>query len=764
MGPFEDASASDHVDLILSHVEDLPTLSPVAVRVLQVSSSPEADIADITRLIESDPALTSRLLRLCRRADKVTASEITTVQRAIVLLGLDAVRSTMLSVEIYGILCGGIGSAGTARLDERIGGADARVFDGQGFWRHSLGVACAAEILAERARGAVHVPPDEAFLCGLLHDLGKLALDRVLPRAFARCVQLSEDRLEDLAAIERRVIGLDHHTAGKRLAEHWGLPHAVQDVIWLHDHPAVSLPEVPHRALVSIVTIARAVTRSLHVGWSGSGDTPPDPAELCASHGLDPATCRDVESELFERFAQRSAHLGLEEAGDGDLLLESIVRANHRLGRLNARLGERARERDDLRRVVEAVAAFHDPHARPTSLASAMRSVARGAIELTGARHALLLWRPRLGADWQLHEFSPEGLPIESRSMGRPPAALDETAGSAGAAMSLLRWVGAHLGPQVDLDALHVIGLLRGPGPAAMLLHDGGPAIADGAGVEALVGVWGGALAAGAQHDGARRLGEQLADSRRRLAAAQTALVERESMARLGELAAGAAHEMNNPLTVISGKAQMLAAQLGPTAEGESAEVIAKAADRLSDLITSLHLFADPPEPRRSPVDVPTMLKAAARVARERFAAARGGDVSPGPGITVRCEDCPPAWIDDGQVGQALAELLLNALEAEPANIVELRAFVEPGDGRLMLSVRDDGNGMSERAVRHACDPFFSEKPAGRQVGLGLSRARRLVDLHGGELRIDSAIDVGTTVTIALPEWRRPAAEVPRAA
>jgi signal transduction histidine kinase len=77
-----------------------------------------------------------------------------------------------------------------------------------------------------------------------------------------------------------------------------------------------------------------------------------------------------------------------------------------------------------------------------------------------------------------------------------------------------------------------------------------------------------------------------------------------------------------------------------------------------------------------------------------------------------------------------------------------------------LISVADDGTGLSERAKRHACDPFFSELSAGRRSGLGLTRARRFVELHGGKISLESKQGMGTTARIVLPMWKGQQAEV----
>src|SRR5690606_11291906 len=95
-----------------------------------------------------------------------------------------------------------------------------------------------------------------------------------------------------------------------------------------------------------------------------------------------------------------------------------------------------------------------------------------------------------------------------------------------------------------------------------------------------------------------------------------------------------------------------------------------------------------------------------------------------------------------------------NAGDWSPEGIVIARVQIEGPDGRLCIRIEDDGPGLSPKAMRHAFDPFFSERPAGRGRGLGLPLARRLVELHGGSLGLAPGDSGGTVATVSLPDWR----------
>src|SRR5579864_3410779 len=200
------------VELILQQLEDLPTLPAVAVRLLEVTRDERTSIQQVVSLIGSDPSLAARILQLVHRADLGVHGEVKSIERAVVLLGFEAVRSAALAVSVFQTFGG---------LSERRAG----YFNRDDFWRHCVATACCAESLAIAAGGAGGrrpvgaIDPSDAFLCGLLHDLGKIALETILPKSFSRVVEATDLLRGNIADVERNIIGLDHMVVGKRLAE-----------------------------------------------------------------------------------------------------------------------------------------------------------------------------------------------------------------------------------------------------------------------------------------------------------------------------------------------------------------------------------------------------------------------------------------------------------------------------------------------------------------------------------------------------------------
>jgi signal transduction histidine kinase/HD-like signal output (HDOD) protein len=768
----QDDPRSRQVELILESVDSLPTLSPIATRLLSISAQDDADLAEITTIIESDPAMAIRILGLCKKADKGLGDKITTVRRAVVMLGLGAVRTAALSVSVFDLLgappktpkvqpetnAGYWARVGpTPPVEDKSDPRHESTFDRTGFWKHSVGVACAAEILAASIP-SLRVRPEEAFLAGLLHAIGKPTLDHVLPRAYSRVLALAERQSSDSAPIERSMIGLDHHTAGKRAAEHWGLSTLLREVMWLHAQPYASLPDTDARPLIALVTLAKAICRHLHVGFSADFGPVTDVATLCAQMKLVNAKGQplvkvpDVSASLHAAVAERLRILGLTDTSTPQLLMESLAAANRQLGKLSTAAEDKARHAIHLSRALEAIAAFH---AQPSlTLAETFASIARSAASLVGAGLFGGLFQPDEHGPWQLVQCSAEGVVLRAEVVEPPSPArsgaslaqLTDPAHLSVTAMSLLPWLADYLTDASDLRKVRLVPLpLHAPSdeprPAAVLFTDR-ELSASTPGTPALLQAWGSAIAHAARHTHSQRLGERLAQLNRSLTEAQARLTEAESLARLGEVTAGAAHEMNNPLTVISGHAQLLASRLDEAKDRAAAQQIVEASESLNALIATLHTIAEPPSPSTTTTPLQPVIAEAVELASLRL----------GSPANVRVSLQVQSWrLDPRLTSQTLAELLVNALHADPTGPITLTAEIDAFDDSLALRVRDQGPGFSTKALRHAFDPFFSEKTAGRSHGLGLTRARSLAEAVGGRLTIQNASPKGALATLHLP-------------
>lgn len=748
------STRSDRVEVILQQLHTLPTLSPIAMRLLSLTSDDESEIAEIVRIIESDPAITAKVLSLCRRSETGLGSKISTVDRAVVMLGFDAIRNAVLSIEIYNLF-------ESTRPEQRKAldiddSSKGRPFDSAGFWMHSIAVAVTAELLAKRRSHQPRIAPEEAFVCGLLHDLGKLALERLIPRGYERVIELAEQRQGNIAEMERSVIGIDHHTTGKRLAEQWSLPHIIQDVMWLHGQPVESLPVLPHEGMIALITLADHLVRKQHLGFSGNHVFADDLATLCKHVGVTTEDTREVAGLVHNETARRCEILGVSETPPEGLFLASIARANQALGRINEALERRSQSAHRSEQVLRGIIDFHQQATPGQSIVAVCGNVVASAAKEFGRGFYAMLYSSARSDAWQIGQFSCDGRLLRAQTVEVPAAGLDvdslsdELQLSVGM-MGLLPALTESIGDASDIRNVRLLPLRTGWGLSAVLLHDR-PVREMGLSrsqMLALCETWASAIAAARQHEGARQLGEQLAESNRILTETQAKLARTQALASLGEMAAGAAHEMNNPLCVISGRSQVLASQLPNPRDRRMAEQIAEQAQRLSDLITSLHLFTEPPRPQPAPAKLADLVEGAVKVVRDRV----------GRNTPIRIHmaaDLPDAYFDLDQLTSAVVELIVNAVEAQPRTQVDVQVEVEAHTDRLIIGVTDDGQGMTANTLNHAFDPFFSVKPAGRQPGLGLARAQRFVAANGGSIEFESQPGIGTTARISLKSWRIP--------
>jgi two-component system, NtrC family, sensor kinase len=219
-----------------------------------------------------------------------------------------------------------------------------------------------------------------------------------------------------------------------------------------------------------------------------------------------------------------------------------------------------------------------------------------------------------------------------------------------------------------------------------------------------------------------------------------------EKLAAIGELVAGVAHELNNPLTGISTFAQLLLEDKLEGEQLESVSLIKREADRAIGVIRDLLLFARKTDARDVPVDINTVVKHTARL---RALASRSS------GIEVHMhldESHPKVRGDEQKLQQVLLNLLVNAESAlQDAQVRHLSLITRNRDGTVAIVVADTGHGMPLSTSQRVFEPFFTTKPPGEGTGLGLSVSYGIIQAHRGTISVDSTPDVGTTFTISLP-------------
>lgn len=735
-------------EIILSQLDELPTLPAVAARLLALTMSDESSTREIVQLIESDAPLTAALLRRARKADLGLSAEATKIERLVPLLGFTEVKNLILSLQIFEALPK---PEDNSRAEERR----------REFWKHSLAVACTADLLASRSRGQRPSLKNEAFVCGLLHDIGKVAFDAKLPKSYARVADRVELQRVCICDAERDVFGMDHTIAGKRLVSRWGLSLSIIECVWLHHQAPEALPtSVSHPDLVRLVHFADHLVRRQGIGFSGYGQFDSS-SEIAGSFGLSEQEITDVLDKLPERMEPFAELVGLDPTVSRTLYSDSLAKANRELGVVNAQLLGQNRELatrcstlDALRRftgqlhanaeladvcmaaagcistVVDATQSMSfavdlrtglaytgmwtksDGHVRPSVFELDEASDSALIAELHGLRtaHGLMQARPSLEPFWQRCAGSASTEPI---------------------------WlVPIAFGDDMVCATLFVVGRAT--------LAQG---LVEAVEWESLSSAMALAMTSARVRLDSNRLSEELLEVNRRLKSAEATRVRLRSVSMVGEMAAGAAHEMNNPLSVISGRAQLLLGDCQDEKLATALRTIVDQAHAASQIVSDLMSFAKPKPP--SPV-----LQSASDVLNTLCQRWRAELRSQTIQIRSHTDDHNTTiFADPAQVEEMIGALIANAVEAcgEKTGHIQINSPSRKSDETIRIMVEDDGVGMPPNILEHAVDPFFSSREAGRKRGLGLSRAFRLAEINGGRLWIESTPEVGTKVTIELP-------------
>ncbi|MGA7630505.1 MAG: ATP-binding protein [Terriglobales bacterium] len=249
-----------------------------------------------------------------------------------------------------------------------------------------------------------------------------------------------------------------------------------------------------------------------------------------------------------------------------------------------------------------------------------------------------------------------------------------------------------------------------------------------------------------------RDLAERLAETNRRLEQAQAEARRSERLAALGQLSAGLAHEIRNPLGVIKGSAEMLTQKLQASDElaRELAGYISTEVNRLSALVTEFLDFARPLHAQPQPADLTVLLDRVLQVVAGRFAG------KPGPVVRVErhyASGLPLVPLDESLCEQAFLNLVQNAYEAmeERGGVLRVDVQLAAKDGRdgVELRLADTGPGVPEELREEIFNPFVTTKKTG--VGLGLSIVSKIVDGHGGSIHVENAAEGGAVFTLFFP-------------
>ena len=227
-------------------VDGMPAFPKSVQRILELTRDVNCDAKDLVQVIDKDPVVTVKILRVVNSVYYSLPKQITSINHALVYLGFNTIKNLALSIAAIGML----------PKDNAAG------FDGQLYLLHSLATASIAKKLASRVDDA---DPMDCFIAGLLHDFGKVVFAQFMPTDFRLALDISRDTQTSLAMSLRRVIGADHAVVGAMLVEKWRFaPNLIETI--RHQH----LDDLKDTGMIACVFTANQISKKLKFGFGGN--------------------------------------------------------------------------------------------------------------------------------------------------------------------------------------------------------------------------------------------------------------------------------------------------------------------------------------------------------------------------------------------------------------------------------------------------------------------------------------------------------------
>ena len=288
---------------IIEDHKELASLPQTLSEVLRVVKDENSSATDVAEVIRHDPALSTKILRVVNSPMYCQGREVTTISQAVMTVGMRAVSALALSTSIYDM-----------------SGKWETTIDRLRFWRHSLQVAIAAREIAEAIR---YRSSEEAFVTGLIHDIGLLVMEKSFPTKFGRVWQQTEAGA-NIFELEEQAWGSNHARIGRFLMEQWNLPDSICQAVGFFHNEFTPGNDDEDMCLAQILALANLIS-----SFSITKARPKLAAEsesrqiICCNLKLEPERLGQIEKSLTQKTIEESKFLEIEIGSEQDLLVEA---------------------------------------------------------------------------------------------------------------------------------------------------------------------------------------------------------------------------------------------------------------------------------------------------------------------------------------------------------------------------------------------------------------------------------------------------------
>jgi putative nucleotidyltransferase with HDIG domain len=734
-GEQADNLAGRRVELAVGQCESISILPSVAARFLSQLGRMELTPGTLAELVESDPAITALVLRLCHGKGIAIKHCDMWLLQAMEVVSLWEIRDAILGAKVLGGMSDN-------------GGTDFR----KELTRHSLATGCCAKQLAKLVTPAID--GDTAYLAGLLHDIGKFLLDETMPKSFDTLLEQAREGKKSFCHVEQTNLGIDHTILGKRFAQKLGFASDIILGLWLHHSHAGAITHMPQARIAGIVELANMIVHRAGIGESGSYEEHLPAEAVAETLGLTFEHIKQVEEQLPELVGSKSEAVGLNILKPGWAYCDALRATAGQLASDGSKLFEESQR-------LQSSASFFDfvKELMPKITSSV------SAIEL--AKDYAAAWQNfyHTGPVCVYFVGETESDVIEGAVAEEPGKAktvvleLPDDAELVPQAMAqkfvvsdageTIDWLLEQIDVRFDLSRTKIAPLQAGSKTIGIIVFElrhpvsgdmterFGPATRFGGAILDLSGTISSEQWYAEKFEQILRAGGLRTEDRGQN-------TETEAMA---EMASGAAHELNNPLSVISGRAQLLAKSENDPDRKRILEQIQQNAGELSAIIDDLMSYANPEQPRATVTSVKQIINEAADLTVMKKKLSR---LNAENEIAV---ETPDVFVDSAQIATAISNIICNALESYDAENgpIKIKSEADKKSRTVSIQITDSGRGMDAQTLAKATQPFFSARPAGRRRGMGLAHAQRLIEINHGKLSISSEAGKGTMVTVCIP-------------
>ncbi|OHD13172.1 MAG: phosphohydrolase [Spirochaetes bacterium GWB1_48_6] len=274
------------------YIDKMPPLPTSVGKIMEICQNPATSPNDLNKVISLDPVLLAKVMKLINSAYYGNTAEITSLVRAIIMLGLNTVKNLAVSTAVLATVGKETHKASILNLE--------------GFWLHSLCVGVTAKLLS-RVRKIDPKEQESYFICGLLHDMGKLPLNNKTPESLLAAFQTADQDRIPLFQAEQKALNFTHSEAGSLIMLNWKLGDDILDVALYHHNPLEYRGQ--HKDLLYTVVLANYFANIMEIGFSGDRHPVKPPPEVFSRLGITWAQVEALDDQVMQEIERAKVFL-----------------------------------------------------------------------------------------------------------------------------------------------------------------------------------------------------------------------------------------------------------------------------------------------------------------------------------------------------------------------------------------------------------------------------------------------------------------------